>query len=80
MYSYSLFVGTPDAFDGDFYIRRIQALLDAGLGHHVLLSHDRGWYDPSRSGVARRNRLPTSARRLSPGSWLPGSTAQRLTL
>ena len=43
-------IGNPDAFDDDFYIRRIQALLDAGLGHRVLLSHDRGWYDPSRPG------------------------------
>ena len=41
-------IGNPDAFDDDFYLRRIQALLDAGLGHRVLLSHDRGWYDPSR--------------------------------
>ncbi len=41
-------IGNPDAFDDDFYIQRIQGLLDAGLGHRVLISHDRGWYDPSR--------------------------------
>jgi phosphotriesterase-related protein len=48
-------IGNPDAFDDDFYIRRIQALLEAGLGHRILLSHDRGWYDPSRpnGGVAK---------------------------
>jgi len=48
-------IGNPDAFDDDFYIRRIQALLDAGLGHRILLSHDRGWYDPARpqGGVAQ---------------------------
>ena len=40
-------IGNPDAFDDNFYIRRIQKLLDAGLGHRVLISHDRGWYDPA---------------------------------
>jgi len=47
-------IGNPDAFDDDFYIRRIQTLMDAGLGHRVLISHDRGWYDPARpnGGVA----------------------------
>jgi phosphotriesterase-related protein len=25
-------------------------LLDAGFGHRLLLSHDRGWYDPSKPG------------------------------
>ena len=25
-------------------------LLDAGLGNHLLLSHDRGWYDPALPG------------------------------
>ncbi len=32
------------------YIERIQRLLDAGFGHRLLLSHDRGWYDPSKPG------------------------------
>lgn len=32
----------------DLHIERILRLLDAGLGHRLLLSHDRGWYDPSR--------------------------------
>jgi phosphotriesterase-related protein len=31
-------------------LHRIQRMLDAGLGDHVLLSHDRGWYDPARPG------------------------------
>jgi phosphotriesterase-related protein len=48
-------IGNADAFDDDYYIRRILALLDAGLGDHVLISHDRGWYDPARlnGGVAQ---------------------------
>jgi phosphotriesterase-related protein len=43
---------------GDFgsdgrYINLIQTMLDAGYGDRVLLSHDRGWYDPAatRGGV-----------------------------
>jgi phosphotriesterase-related protein len=37
-------------FSDEFFIQRIQAALDAGLGDHVLLSHDRGWYDPAQAG------------------------------
>jgi phosphotriesterase-related protein len=37
-----------DRFDDDFFIRRIQRVLDAGLGDRLLLSHDRGWYDPAQ--------------------------------
>ena len=33
-----------------FYIERIQSMLDAGHGDRVLLSHDRGWYDPAKRG------------------------------
>jgi phosphotriesterase-related protein len=32
------------------FIERIQHMLDAGLGDHLLLSHDRGWYDPAQPG------------------------------
>ena len=32
------------------YIAWILRVLDAGLGDHLLLSHDRGWYDPSQPG------------------------------
>ncbi len=42
-----------DAIGGgsdDLYLDRIQRMLDAGLGDHVLLSHDRGWYDPAQPG------------------------------
>ncbi len=35
--------------DADF-ISRIRRMLDAGLGSHLLLSHDRGWYDPAQPG------------------------------
>jgi phosphotriesterase-related protein len=39
-----------DSFDDDFFVEHIQAVLAAGLGDHLLLSHDRGWYDPALPG------------------------------
>lgn len=39
--------------DDGFYIKRILRVLDAGLGHRLLISHDRGWYDPSKAGGGR---------------------------
>jgi phosphotriesterase-related protein len=42
-------VGSEDS-DDEFYIERIQRMLDAGFGEQVLLSHDRGWYDPAQPG------------------------------
>jgi phosphotriesterase-related protein len=32
------------------FVERIQRMLDAGLGGRLLLSHDRGWYDPAQPG------------------------------
>jgi phosphotriesterase-related protein len=32
------------------YVERILRLLEAGLGHRILLSHDRGWYQPGEPG------------------------------
>ncbi|MCS7219900.1 MAG: esterase [Anaerolineae bacterium] len=34
----------------EVYIEWIQRILDAGLGDRLLLSHDRGWYDPAQPG------------------------------
>jgi phosphotriesterase-related protein len=39
-----------DQLSDDFFLERIQRVLDAGLGDHLLLSHDRGWYDPAIPG------------------------------
>ena len=36
------------SFDDETLISWIQRLLDAGYGEKLLLSHDRGWYDPSK--------------------------------
>lgn len=41
-------IGNPSR--DDFFIERIQTMLDAGFGDKVLLSHDRGWYDPAKAG------------------------------
>jgi phosphotriesterase-related protein len=43
-------IGYPESFDDAFYIGRIRRMLDAGLGDRVLLSQDRGWYDPALPG------------------------------
>ena len=43
-------IGNVDIENDEYYIQRIQRLLDAGLGDQLLLSHDRGWYDPALPG------------------------------
>jgi phosphotriesterase-related protein len=42
-------VGRGD-FDDAWHVDHIRRVLDAGLGEQLLLSHDRGWYDPSKPG------------------------------
>lgn len=44
-----------DSIGGDWipeetFLDNIPRLLDAGFGEQLLLSHDRGWYDPSQPG------------------------------
>jgi phosphotriesterase-related protein len=39
-----------DDLDDAFFVERILRLLDDGFGHRLLLSHDRGWYDPAQPG------------------------------
>jgi phosphotriesterase-related protein len=43
-------IGNDDVESDAYYVERIQRLLDAGLGDQLLLSHDRGWYDPALPG------------------------------
>jgi len=40
-------IGNIDNESDEYYLQNIQRLLDAGLGGRLLLSHDRGWYDPA---------------------------------
>lgn len=42
-------IGWDDPGDA-VHIERILRLLDAGFGEQLLLSHDRGWYDPAQPG------------------------------
>jgi phosphotriesterase-related protein len=42
-------IGSDD-FDDAYFVARIRSALDAGLGSHVLLSQDRGFYDPAHPG------------------------------
>src|SRR5205814_361982 len=39
-----------DEFDDRFFVERIRQVLDAGLADHLLLSQDRGMYDPAQPG------------------------------
>jgi phosphotriesterase-related protein len=34
----------------EYFIELVLRVLEAGFGHRLLLSHDRGWYDPSKPG------------------------------
>jgi len=44
-----------DEFDDGFFVQRVQRLLDADLGSSLLLSQDRGMYDPAQpdGGIPR---------------------------
>ena len=41
-------IGTPGTDEG--HVQNILRVLEAGLGDRLLLSHDRGWYDPGQPG------------------------------
>jgi phosphotriesterase-related protein len=43
-------IGNIDGESDEYYLHCIQRLLDAGLEGKLLLSHDRGWYDPALPG------------------------------
>jgi phosphotriesterase-related protein len=43
-------IGNSDWQNDAYYLQHIQKLLDAGLGDRLLLSHDRGWFDPAQHG------------------------------
>jgi phosphotriesterase-related protein len=43
-------IGNPEWVNEDDILANLLRLLDAGLGDHLLLSHDRGWYDPALPG------------------------------
>jgi len=43
-------IGNLDDKNDDYYLQNIRRLLEAGFGGRLLLSHDRGWYDPALPG------------------------------
>ena len=43
-------IGNTDVEGDEYYLQHIQRLLEAGFGDQLLLSHDRGWYDPALPG------------------------------
>ncbi len=43
-------IGNIDFEKDEYYIQHIQRLLDACLCDQLLISHDRGWYDPAQPG------------------------------
>jgi phosphotriesterase-related protein len=43
-------IGNPEWRSDEYLVEHIQRLLDAGLGNQLLLSHDRGWFDPALAG------------------------------
>ena len=43
-------IGNIDGESDEYHVENIQRLLDAGLRDRLLLSHDRGWYDPALPG------------------------------
>ena len=42
-------IGSENRRDA-FWLDRILGMLDAGFGDQIMLSHDRGWYDPGQPG------------------------------
>ena len=40
-------IGNVDGEGDDYHLHNILRLLEAGYGSQLLLSHDRGWYDPA---------------------------------
>lgn len=41
-------IGDPN--DDNYYLERIEEILHAGFTTQLLISHDRGWYDPAQPG------------------------------
>lgn len=39
-----------ESYPDEVYVAHIERMLEAGFGDQLLLSHDRGWYDPAQPG------------------------------
>jgi phosphotriesterase-related protein len=70
---------TPDKF----FLDNIPRLLDANFGNQLLLSHDRGWFDPSQPGGGNPKPFTYISKKFLPKLWELGidkSTIEKLTV
>jgi len=65
-----------DRRSDDFLVKHIQRVLDGGLGDHLLLSHDHGWYDPALPGGGTPKPFPYLSESFVPKLRQAGWTSQ----
>jgi phosphotriesterase-related protein len=73
-------IGDPDT--DRLFVDLIRRGLDAGLGDRLLLSHDRGWYDPAQPGGGTPRPYTYLTERFLPllsGAGIDDATIDRLT-
>lgn len=73
-------LGNPE--DDEQFIGWILKLLEAGFGEQILLSHDRGWYDPAQPGGGKPRPYTYLSETFLPKLWAAGidrSTTNQLT-
>jgi phosphotriesterase-related protein len=66
-----------------YFLEHIPRLLDAGYGHRLLLSQDRGWYDPSKPRGGEQKPYTYLIDTFIPKMWAAGidmATIQSLTI
>lgn len=71
-----------DHFTDEWHVEHIQRVLDAGFGQQLLLSHDRGWYDPAAQPGAVPMSYTVLSERLLPklrAAGLDEATIRQLT-
>ena len=67
-----------DGFSDDYFIERVLTLLNAGHGEKLLLSHDRGWYDPSKAGGGVPKPYTVLVDRFLPALRVAGATEETI--
>jgi len=68
-----------DHNDDDWYLDHIQRVLDAGFGDQLMLSHDRGWYDPGAQPGGVPMPYTVLSERLIPKMRAKGMDVEQLT-
>jgi phosphotriesterase-related protein len=74
-------IGEPA--EDEAFIDRIRQVLDAGYGEQLMLSHDRGWYDPAQPGGGTPRPftyLPETFLPRLQAAGVPGETVRQLTV